>query len=264
MTEMDFEAQLRTIAGRMKYPPTPDIAGAVSARLRAATRPRFQSKAVAWSLTIVLILLSSLMLIPSARAAIIEFIQVGVVRIFRSEPVPAPQQIPGTMVPVTATPLPTPQPLIPVLRNLAGERTLQEAQQSVKYRLALPTYPGDLGEPDYVFMQDQGAMTILVRLDPQNPDEVLMSLHFIPEGSWVIKKMELTVIKETQVNGQYAIWTTGPYPMRLENGDIRSVRMIQGHVLIWEDDAVTYRLETNQSLAEAVKTAESLEPLKSP
>ena len=34
--------------------------------------------------------------------------------------------------------------------------------------------------------------------------------------------------------------------------------IIDGHVLIWAEGNMTYRLETNQSLEEAIKTAESL------
>jgi hypothetical protein len=38
-------------------------------------------------------------------------------------------------------------------------------------------------------------------------------------------------------------------------------RLINGHVLIWAGLDVTYRLETDLSLEEAVKIAESLEPI---
>jgi hypothetical protein len=264
MSEMDFEAQLRAIAARMEYPRTPDIADSVRARLRPSMPPRFLSKAAVWSLTIVLILVTSLMLIPPARAAIIEFIQIGVVRIFRAEPTPISppnQELP--VIPITATPSATSQPLIPLLKDLVGETTLENAQKVVKYPLLLPSYPGDLGRPDYVFVQKvEGAMAILVWLDPQNPDHVLMSLHFIPAGSWVLKKMDAIVIQTTSVDGHDAVWTTGPYPMILQNGDIQYMRMIDGHVLIWENEDVTYRLETDLSLEEAIRIAESLQPIQ--
>jgi hypothetical protein len=268
MTEMDFEATVRTIATRIEYPLTPNIAGRVAARLRSSTRPRFVSKAVAWSLTILLVLVSSLMLIPPARAAILEFIQIGVVRIFRSEPtpLPAPTAISTVnKVPVTATPVPTQLPLIPILRELAGETTLEEAQKKVSYPLLLPSYPPDLGRPDYVFVQNQdGEMTVLVWVDPQDPDKILMSLHFLPPGSWGIKKMEPKVIQETTVNKKRAIWTTGPYIMKFNNGDTQYVRLIDGNVLIWTEGAITYRLETDVSLDEAIKIAESLKSITAP
>jgi hypothetical protein len=35
-------------------------------------------------------------------------------------------------------------------------------------------------------------------------------------------------------------------------------RLVEGNVLVWEQDGLTYRLETKLSLSEAVKIAESL------
>jgi hypothetical protein len=272
-----FEKQLLSISNGLEYPRTPDIAGSVMSRLRPSPLtplpggegkkgPRFVSKRLAWSLIIILILFSSLMLIPPARAAIIEFIQIGVVRIFRAEPTPlspSNQHFAFTAVPVTATPSPTSQPLIPLLERLAGDTTLEEAQQTVDYPILLPSYPADLGPPDRIFVQDaDGDMTILVWVDPQQPDEVLMSLHFLPPGSWAIKKLEPTRIQETTVNGRRAIWAIGPYPVIFSNRNIDFIRLIDGHVLIWDDGMMTYRLETDLSLEEAIKVAESLEPIR--
>jgi hypothetical protein len=259
-----FEKQIRSLSEGLDYPRTPDIAGSVMRRLRVSTRPR--SRRLVWSLTIILILFLSLMLIPPARAAIIEFIQIGVVRIFRTEPTPpAPpnQEIPSTALPVTVTPVPTSLPLIPILETLAGEMTLAEAQKTVPYPIRLPSYPPDLGQPDRIFVQEaEGKMTILVWIDPQHPDKVLMSLHLIPPGSWAIDKFDPAQVQETTVNGQRAIWAVGPYPLRLRNSDLQFMRLIEGHVLIWTDKDVTYRLETDLSLEEAVKIAESLEPIR--
>src|SRR6266540_1651535 len=145
-----FEKQILSLSKGLDYPRTPGIAGSVMTRLRPTTRPRFTLRArrFASSLAVILVLFASLMLIPPARAAIIEFIQIGVVRIFRAEPTPFPppnQEIPSTMVPVTATPAPTSQPLIPILERLAGEMTLEEAQKAVDYAILLHSYPPDLG-----------------------------------------------------------------------------------------------------------------------
>jgi hypothetical protein len=104
-------------------------------------------------------------------------------------------------------------------------------------------------------------MTILAWLDPDSPDQVMISLHMIPEGSWAVEKMEPVAIEETRVNGQPAVWAVGPYPLRLYNGDLQFRRLVDGHVLIWESGGVTYRLETDVSLEEAVRIAESLEPI---
>ena len=264
MSEMDFENKLRSIASGMEYPRTPNIVGSVTARLRNPTRPRFNSKALAWSLTIILVLCSSLMLIPPARAAILEFIQIGVVRIFPQPAEPTIESV-STATPESITPLKATSAssnLIPILNQMAGKTTLADAQNKAEFSILLPAYPADLGQPDYVYVQNAGGnMVILVWLDPQQPDKALMSLHFIPNGSWAIKKMEPAVIQETSVDGERAIWATGPYPIIFSNGDIQFERLVSGHVLIWAGLDVTYRLETDLSLEEAVKIAEALEPI---
>jgi hypothetical protein len=261
-----FEQKLISISKGLEYPRTPDIAGSVIRRLRTPARSGLLSRRFAWSLALILVLFTSLMLIPPVRAAVLDFIQIGIVRIFRAEPTPLtpPQEeVPSTMVPVTATPAATPERLIPILERLAGEITLEEAQQTVDYPILLPSYPEDLGSPDRVFVQDaEGDMTILVWIDPQQPDEVWMSLHFIPPQSWAVDKMNPALIEETTVNGRRAIWAIGPYPVRFTNGNMDFVRLINGHVLIWTQGEVTYRLETGLSLEEAIKIAESLEPIR--
>ena len=265
MSELErelFENQMKSIAKRMDYPRTPNIAGSVMTRLCASTRRRFFSRKLAWSLTMILVLFSSLMLIPPVRAAVVEFIQIGIVRIF-----PRPIDVistatPDSLIPETATPSIPAGTLIPSLSRIAGETTLADAQKRLDYSILLPTYPSDLGSPDHVFLQDaEGAMTILVWLDPRQTNRVLMSLHFVPEGSWGIEKSEPRFIQQANVNDQPAIWAVGPYPLRLSNGDLDFTRLIDGNVLIWADGNLTYRLETNQPLEEAIQIAESLEPI---
>ena len=277
MTEFEFEKQLQSIAKGMDYPRTPDIAGSVMSRLGKSKRSRFSSRRLAWSLTIILVLFSSLMLIPSVRAAVIEFIQVGIVRIFPQSVEPLPEAIttatpqsvaepsatPGSAPSPTTTPTDTPSLLIPFLDQIAGETNLADAQEAAPYPILLPTYPADLGQPNHVYVQDaEGVMTILVWTDPGQPEHVTMSLHFIPAGHWAINKFGPVEIQETEVNGQRAIWAVGPYPMIMSDGRLQVERLIDGHVLIWADDDLTYRLETDLSLEEAIKVAESLKTIQ--
>lgn len=256
-----FERQLLSLAGELEYPRTPDVAGAAMRRLskgagvRGEGRSHFLPRRLAWLLAVLLVFCASLMLIPPARAAILEFIQIGAVRIFRETPT-------STSLPLSATPGPT-QSLIPLLEKIAGEMTLSQAQQIVNYPILLPSYPRDLGQPDRVFVQEaDGKMTILVWMDPHQPDQVRMSLHIIPSGSWAIKKMGPQMIQETSVKGQHAIWAIGPYMLQLSNGDLEVTRLVAGHVLIWTEGDLTYRLETNLGLDEAIKVAESLQPIR--
>src|SRR5512141_2423008 len=93
-----LENDLRAAARDFIYPPTPQLAARVSARLKRPSASRLLPGRWAWVLVAVLVLLSALMLVPPARAAILDFIQIGVVRIFRG-PVSPPVQVPLTATP---------------------------------------------------------------------------------------------------------------------------------------------------------------------
>ena len=96
--------------------------------------------------------------------------------------------------------------------------------------------------------------------DSEQSDEEQLGMSY-SEIEWAIKKVEPQVIEETKVDGNRAIWTTGPYPLIFPNGDIQFERLVSGHVLIWSGLDVTYRLETNLNMDETVRIAESLEPI---
>ena len=144
------------------------------------------------------------------------------------------------------------------LSGLAGETSLDTAQASLPFPIRLPQYPSNLGAPERVFLQEEGQMVILVWIDPSNPERARLSLHEIASGSIMIRKYQPVVIQETQVDGHYAVWAVGPYLVQLENGSYDFRRMVEGSTLIWEEEGITYRLETDLSLEEAVKIAESL------
>ena len=101
-------------------------------------------------------------------------------------------------------------------------------------------------------------MLILVWTLPGHPDKARLSLHVIEPGSWTVEKVKPVFIQETTVNGRPAVWAVGPYLVHLLNGDLDIRRLIDGNVLIWVEDGLTYRLETDLPLEEAVRIAESL------
>ena len=259
MTE-PIEPRLQALAKEFQYPPTPSIADAVMSRIRGPVTHSRRNRQLTWALAMIIVLLAGLMLVPPVRAAVLEFIQIGIVRIFPAQ-APAATEIPTFEMPVTATPAPTEPSLIPLLETIAGETTLENARQEIGIPIPLPAYPSDLGPPNRVFLQDAGGwMVILVWLDRQQPDQVRMSLHMIEEGSWTIDKLQPTIIEETTVDNLRAIWTVGDYPLIMRNGDAQFTRLIHGHVLIWEGNKITYRLETDLELDEAIRIAESLIP----
>jgi len=262
---------LKEAARRFLYPPTPDVTGAVIKRLESGSRPQTRMRS-AWAVASLLILLLVILFaVPGVRAEIVRFFQVGVVRIFPAAPtqtgLPSLPQMPLTATPAailstTATPRPDDTPYGPphevTIADIAGETTLEQAQDRVSFPIRLPAFPADLAAPDQVFLQENNLMVILVWSDPADPQKARLSLHEIGAGSMLVGKFEPRVIQETQVNGRYAVWVEGPYLVELTNRSIEFRRMVEGNTLIWEEQGITYRLETDLTLEEAIHIAESL------
>lgn len=263
------EERLKEVAQRFQYPVTPDVTGAVMKRLESGSRPRARLRSAWVVMGLLVLVLAALFAVPSVRAEIIHFFQVGVVRIFPSDPTvtaePSIPQSPTTATPVVVIPeATTPIPGINephytvTISGLAGETSLFNARISSPFPIRLPEYPDGLGRPDHVFLQEEGRMVILVWTDPAESERARLSLHEIgPEGIQV-SKYQPRVIQETQVNGVYAVWAQGPYLVQLTNGSYIFRRTVEGNTLIWEEDEITYRLESNLTLEETIRIAESL------
>jgi len=243
------DRELRRLAHQLRYPSTPDLAGA-STRASTGARAARARRGFTWAVAALVLVLLLAFSVPAVRAGILDFFQIGAVRIFPTAP-PAG----------TASPLPTRTPARsePELFDLAGETTLEGARAGAGFPILLPTYPADLGDPERVYLQPDGPMVILVWLEPGPGQKALLSLHEIAPGAMTLTKMEPRVIQETQVNGEYALWTQGPYMLVTRNGDRDFLRLVEGNTLIWKVGVITYRLETGLPLEEAVKIAESLE-----
>lgn len=259
-----YGLRVQAIASTLAYPPTPNIAASVRRRIQPGASTRVVQRRLAWATIAAALAFAALLAVPQVRAAIVEFFQIGVVRIFPVAPTETPTVIlTGTPTGEPVEPPPPTPTLLPTLLNLAGETTLAEAQTTAGITIGLPAYPADLGQPDRVFLQEMdGSFLILVWLDKNDPKQVALSLHLITSGSYAITKQGPTILENTAVHNNLAFWAEGPYLLRLQNGDLDIRRLIDGHVLIWVENEITYRLETSLSMDEAIKIAESLEPIK--
>lgn len=273
----DIETSLQEASANLTYPPTPDIAGQV--RRRIAGQPKTHStrlRRLAWGAALTVIILAGLLAVPGVRAQVLEFLQIGVVRIFLVAPTPTPSLLPlmatsssANLLPGLPTPSPTPlsthsptaTPSSSAL-DLAGEISLEQAARQTGFPILLPAYPTDLGLPERVFLQDlEGNVLVLVWFDPAEPGKVRFSMQqFSDQDNISVTKMQPVTVLETTVADNPAAWTEGPYLLRVQDGDIDITRLIEGHVLIWEQGGITYRLETDLSLEETVRIAESLQP----
>ncbi len=240
-----WEARVRAVAQTFVYPPTPDNARAHLPAPRQPMRRGALVPRVAWM--VAALLLASVVAVPQVRSSLLDFFQIGAIRIQLSEATPTP---------------PTPQGSdAPLLADLAGETTLAEAQAQVGFPLPLPGWPEGLGLPERVFVQElDGPAAILVWMEPDEPERVRLSLHVLRSEVWARKHAPL--VAETEVHGQRALWVEGPHFIEVRGPGPEQVwaerQLVAGNVLIWTEGDLTYRLESGFSLSDAVRVAESL------
>jgi hypothetical protein len=264
-----WETSVRERAHALPYPPTPNIAGAVRRRLEAQ-HPRITLFSRQWArlALIVLVILAGLLAVPQVRASVARVFQIGVIRIFLAEPTLEIAETPSSTTATAATDPTLPSSPTPIasLLDLAGETPLDDARAQVDFAIRLPAYPTDLGPPERVFVQNlDGTALILVWLDPQRPEGVRLSLHMLTAPTMVEKsfasKGGLMILEETTVNGQRALWVRGEHYFQLSRAggaEYALRRLVEGDVLIWTAGDLTYRLESDLTLEEAVQVAESL------
>ena len=257
-----WENRLREQITRFPYPATPDVSGSV--RRRLFRRSTSRAIRLTWVVILLLALLCGLLAVPQVRAAILDWLRVGSVIILPNGPSATPlSSAPpsaGTAqfnVPLTATPIPS-------LLRLAGETTLDRARETARFSIRLPAYPLDLGPPDKVYVQDlMGQAVILVWTDATRPDGIRLSLHFLSNDTLAFK-VAPKILKETAVHGQRALWMEGPYILAVKRGnqtDMDMTRIVNGQVLLWAEERLTYRLEGGGlTLEEALRIAESIPP----
>lgn len=266
--ERDFERLeqlLRQAANdaRDAFPPTPPLAASVHRQLaeHRAPAPRLRLRlirvaALALAAFVVLMLIS-----PGVREAVARFFGLNTVRVefVTTPPAPTPSVQPTsqpsnepTLRP-TRTPTPTPA--------LAGLTTLADARSKAKIDIRVPAYPADLGEPKPVYFQDfgrdfDGAQQVILVY----PDFVLYEAQGIIYQKSIY---DATTVEETKVGGKQALWLTGAaHLVQVQDTSGRAyvdfTRIVKGKVLAWEANGVTYRIETELPLDEAIRIAESI------
>lgn len=251
----ELENALIRAGKSITYPATPLLATRTRAELQVT--PRRALGLPRWAVTVavaIIVAIALLIAFPAARDALAQILGLRTIQII---PLTPTHTATGTLRGATA-PLvtPTAKPSVQCC-----ETTLADARARAKFHVLLP--PSEL--PTRVFLQNlpnfgNAQQVILVFGDPSAPPFTLYEATNFLYGKMVSGG---TVIEETQVKGQPALWLSGA-PHLLVYLDVNgqpqfeSERTVSTNTLAWEIGDVTYRLETNASKEEAVQIAESL------
>lgn len=249
-TDKVWAEHLTKIAADFPYPQTPPIAQQVQRKQSQPALPPVYRQRRRWAtrwgwataVVILLVLLLSLLAIPPVRAAILEFIQIGAVKIFNTPP---------------AQPAPT-EPLQKLsLGDIGTEITLAEAQEIMP--LLMPTVSNYAVVPDAVYQQalnEREAVITLVWFGNEARPQIALTQIGIP--SFGIKWASGEQIVETAVNDLPAVWIEGPHLFSFAEFAFSDFVTVDAQVLLWTEGNNTLRLEGDLTQAEAVGIAESL------
>jgi hypothetical protein len=269
--ELDLEHALADLGAALDFPPTPDLAAAVSTRLReapaapATTRPWGRLTGLvhlpAWrrvaavGLAAVLLAAAVLVASPGTREAVARRLGLRGVEI-RLEPPPptATTSRPGTSLGL-------------------GERvTLEEARRRVAFPVLVPA-GGGLDRPSEVFVNDVvpdgGRVDLVYQARPGLPASQFTDVGLLisqfqgrPTVDFIKKVSGLGLVEQVTVNGEPGYWFSGEphfFTYVDANGEIREERTrLAGNTLIWERGELTLRLEGELSRQEAIRIAGSM------
>jgi hypothetical protein len=232
------------------WPPTPDLAAAVEARLASAPalrrRPRLL-RAPAWGLVagLAALLIAVVMAVPPARSAVLDLLGFGSVRIVREEPRPS---------------------------RFASGLGLGEPVTLDQARRRFPVLvPAAVGEPDAVYLTEEPSVRIdlVYRGRPGLPVSgttgaglLVTEFHAVAEPL-----IEKTVgarsrVERLTVGGDPAFWISGAdhgfaYIQEGSTGAFEPQRLAGNTLLVERADGVLLRVEGDVSREAAVRIAES-------
>jgi hypothetical protein len=229
MTEL--ERALTTLGGELEWPPTPDLAGGLAARLE---RRRTRLRLVAVAFAAVALALGAALAVPAARSAILRFFHLGGVTV---------EQV-ATLPPARERPL---------AAGLGAPLPRDEAERRAGVHLPLP--PGPVPTRFYA---RPGLVAALVRYEGK---PVLLAA-ISGEQMGIAKKFAgSSQVSPVEVDGAFGIWIAGgPHVLRYER-DGRLTQLatrLAGNTLLWRPDARTLRIEGELTRAQALALAKSL------
>ena len=156
---------------------------------------------------------------------------------------------------------------------LGDAMSLGEAQSMVAYPVQIPHV---LGNPDEVYVRalSSGLMVTLLYLpDSSLPSTaesgvgaLLMQFPATNHPGDLAKRVSMGVgrVVEVELGDREAFWISGETQLVLDQDPSETfddlISRDSGNVLLWEDDGLTFRLETALEMEQALAIAESIQP----
>ena len=224
-----LEQRLQRLGQELEFPPQPDVAPAVLARL---DRRQFPWRLVAVAFAVLLVAVGAAFAVPQARTTILKWFHLRGVTVERVETLP-----PGAERSQAA--------------GLGRPLSPDEAERAVGFELALP--PGTT--PGRVYVLDGALASVVLRAEGR---PLLLSEYRAVDFALLKKSAAAkTAIEPVVVNGEPGLWLEGgPHTLTYFNrrGEFRQRSvLIRGNVLLWTDDQLTLRLEGTLTKAEALR-----------
>jgi hypothetical protein len=230
----EWEMTVEKISREFEFPETPQISEQIQQELRP--KPSLILRPAA--LLVFLALLGLLFAVPQIRAAVVEYIRLGAGNFM--------------LVP-TLTPFPT-LSVVPLQTGI--EVSLEDAQAAVAFAVDIPA---ELDSPSVVYLQQMELpMVVLVWYEPEGYETSRILLYIIDSRDSFFKFTPVDP-ENVSVDGHTGAWFEYPHLMEyFEDGSRPVSRPVEGNVLVWTANNLTYRLEGELTLEEALVIAESM------
>jgi hypothetical protein len=272
--ELDLERALADLAAALEFPPTPDLAATVTARLDEAPAPapapptpadrarRWLAGLAGWrrlaaaGLAVVLLAAAVLVASPGTREAVARRLGLrGIGVELGGPPPPTVTTTPGGRLEL----------------GLGDRVTLEEARRRVDWPVLVPA--AGLGRPDAVYVNEAvpsgGRVDLVYRARPGLPaspftDVGLLITEFQgkPTPEFLKKVTAMGVVEQVTVGGEPGYWFSGePHFFTYQDaaGALREEQTrLAGNTLIWQRGDLTLRLEGELPKEEAIRIAESM------
>lgn len=246
----DVSARLRSLAGEVAWPETPDLVPGVRTAIAEAPAPgtrRFPRLVLASAAVLAVVLAGTLVFAPGVRTAVARWLGIEGVRI---ETTPGP----GTTGVTPGSPE----------LGLGTEVDLATARASVDHTVRLPE---DLGAPDRVYLDREvpgGKVSLVYDRAGSELPIVIGQFPGSLERAAITKSVDFgaTSIDIVEVRGATGYWISGGAHEVAYVAPDGTVRMdsqrYAANTLLWHSEGVTYRIETEAGLRMALRLARSL------